>query len=91
MYKGKARHDDYGMENIAYQGIYQLFVNDDMMTESRLARMVYKNNCGANRNRISRLVKGENVKMTIQEIKKLIEITGKSFEELFELREKEVE
>jgi hypothetical protein len=29
--------------------------------------------------------------MTIQEIKKLIEITGKSFEELFELREKEVE
>lgn len=86
----RVRKNNYNIEKIAYKGIYQLFENDSTMTVAKLSRMIYGYSSGV-ANRINRLIKGENVRLSIKEIKKLIEITGKPFEELFELREKEVE
>ena len=86
----RVRKNNYNIEKIAYKGIYQLFENDSTMTIAKLSRMICGYSSGV-ANRINCLIKGEDTRLSIKEIKKLIEITGKPFEELFELREKEVE
>lgn len=84
----RVRKDNYDIEKIMYRGVYDFFKNDNTMTASKLTRMIYGYSSNDISSRITRLFKGESARTTIEEITKLIEITGKPFEELFELREK---
>lgn len=82
----RVRKDNYDIEKIMYRGVYDFFKNDNTMTASKLTRMIYGHSSSDISSRIMRLFKGESARTTIEEITKLIEVTDKSFEELFELR-----
>lgn len=82
----RVRKNNYDIEKIMYRGVYDFFKNDNTMTASKLTRMIYGYSSSDISSRIMKLFKGESARTTIEEITKLIEVTGKSFEELFELR-----
>ncbi len=88
---GRIRKNNADIEKIAYKGLYELFLNDTTMTVSKLSRAVYGNASNKNRSKIDRLLQGENARVTIMELKNLIEFTGMPFEELFEPRGKDGE
>lgn len=86
---GPARKSNVDIEKIVYKGIYDLFVDNGKMTYSRLTRLMYGYYDTNTTNKTIKLLRGENVKISIKTINRLIEITGKSYETLFELRERE--
>lgn len=76
------------IECIPYKGIYEYLKNNPKISVTSLIKEITNYTNITSRERIRNLFKGTNTQITIKEIKKLIEITGKPFEELFELREK---
>lgn len=82
----KIRKNSVNIEKIVYKGIYDLFYKDRTMTVSKLARIV-----GYDKGTIKNLIEGTNARITIKGVKKLTDFSGMTFEELFELREKDGE
>lgn len=85
----KVRKSNVDIEKIIYKGFYDLFVDNPKMTFSRLTRLMYRHPDINTVNNTARLLRGENVKVSINAINMLIKNTGKSYETLFELRERE--
>lgn len=82
----KIRKNSVNIEKIVYKGIYDLFYKDRTMTVSKLARIV-----GYDKGTVKNLIEGTNARITIKGVKKLTDFSGMTFEELFELREKDGE
>lgn len=84
---GRVRKDSVNIEKIKYVGIYELFQNDPSMTYARLTRIMCNTSDETIKERIRRVVqRSEQCTLTINEINNLIAYTGKTFEELFEVR-----
>lgn len=82
------------VEKIAYEGIYQLFMQDAKMTYQKFARIAfgYEAITHANNERIRRFARGESdVKLTLSQIKNILDYIGKPFEEVFKSRKGEVD
>lgn len=82
----RIRKNSANIEKIIYKGIYDLFYKDCTMTISKIARIV-----GHDKGTVENLIKGANARFTIKGIKRLIDFSGMTFEELFELRKKDGE
>lgn len=85
----RVRKGNVEIEKIVYKGLYDFFVDNPNMTFSKLTRLMYGYSDANMKNKTIRLLHGKNVKISIKAINKLIEITEKSYEVLFELRERE--
>lgn len=83
---GRCRRGSVDIAKIAYNGIYNLFVNDESMTFSKIARKCTNNPNRSMVQAIQGLFEGKNTKVSINFIKNLIKISGMTFEELFEPR-----
>lgn len=79
----RIRKNSTNIEKIVYKGIYDLFYKDCTMTATKLARIV-----GHDKGTVENLIKGTNARFTIKGIKRLIDFSGMTFEELFEPRKK---
>lgn len=84
---GRVRKNNTNIERIAYKGLYNFFIDNPNMTFSKLTRLSYGYSDTKNTHRIMNLLFGKNVRINIKTINKLIEITEKPYEVLFELRE----
>lgn len=75
----RLRKYTFKCDDIVYQGLYDVFDNDITMTVSKLSKIL-----GVSRPTVKRMLcTGTNTKLPINTIQKLIEYSGKSFEELF--------
>lgn len=88
-YDDRTRKYTVDIENIAYEGIYELFVNDRKMTITKLTRIIFdlKKPNNSHKERVRRLIfnLGE-PKLTIRNIRNICDYTGKPFEYLFKVR-----
>lgn len=83
--KGK-RGRGFDVNDIVYKGLYEYFKANPTMNISKLAEAVF-GSVGSNMDRMRRFLLGNaETLFKIKNIKKMMEITGKSFNELFELR-----
>ena len=87
--KERARKCDTNIEEIAYEGIYQLFVDDPEMTFTKLTKIMYGTIAAesASCEKVYRFVrKKANSRMTLDCINNLIRYIGKTYEEVFKER-----
>lgn len=85
---GRTRKDSVDIEKIRFQGIYDMFKRDVSLTFDKLARRTMEHN-RASTARLRRFAVGEyeNPHFTFHQIKRLLEYSGMTFEELFKERE----
>lgn len=85
----RARKNEYFIESIPYKGIYEYFIEHKKMTVPAFARVMYDSCAGrAETERARRLLAGASrTHVTKAAIDRLIRFTGKTYEQLFELRE----
>jgi hypothetical protein len=74
-------------DNIPYKGLYNLFQKERWLSIPRFATVIFGTSTRATSAKVYRLLSGDNVSLNISEIKRLIEYSGMSFEELFAPRE----
>lgn len=80
----------FNIDTIIYRGIYEHFEKDRFETITSFAHKTYVNTGGAAINTIRNFITGvHNSRLTLQQIQRICEITGMSFEETFEVRDKE--
>lgn len=87
---GNTRRYQRDIERIKYQGIYDLFKNDEKMTFSKLQKMFTKGNYNEKLYQgLRQFVVGQtdSCSLTIQNIRNIIDATGMTFEELFKERD----
>lgn len=84
----RQRHSDVNINEIIYEGVYQLFSSDKNMTFSRLASITYERTPNsADVQRIVNLITGKHsTKVSIVHINNLLNYIGKPYEEVFKLR-----
>lgn len=87
---GKARKNNADVEKIVYKGIYDFMIQHPNISFSTLYRTTISQSASENdikafRRFLTNTTDKAN-KLTIGQIKRLIKLTGKSFEELFERR-----
>ena len=82
------RRDNVDLEKIIYEGIYQMFKNDEYMTYSKLAFIVYGTRVNRGRqNTVYQFVTGKlGTMLKIRWINNILKYTGKPYEEVFKLR-----
>lgn len=81
------RGHHFDIEKIVYKGVYDWFREHFDESIYSLCTKVYGCNCGNRHTTIRDFLKGEhNTYFTIEQIKRLCEIVGKPFEEVFERR-----
>ena len=73
-------------EEIAYKGFYEYFRDNPKMTVYHFAKLIFSHCNSQQYHLIIRALQGQNVRLTLRTYKLMIEITGKTFEELFEPR-----
>lgn len=86
--KVRKRKDTADLEKIIFEGIYQLFKNDECMSYRKLATIIYGRRVEiSHQNTVYQFVTGKRDSMLkIRQIKNILNYTGKSFEEVFKLR-----
>ena len=77
----------YDIEKIVYRGFYIFFECVDSVTVNKFAKELFGGNSRTAYNKFDRLLKGQNVHLTISTCERMIKMTGMPFEELFELRD----
>jgi hypothetical protein len=83
-----ARGHGFNINTIVYNGIYEHFAKNQHETVSSFAEKVYGTARGGHSATVRSFNQGERQsRFTIDQIKKICDIVGKSFEETFELRE----
>lgn len=90
----RTRKSNTDIEKIAYEGIYQMFVEDPKMTFAKLARMMSRSKAHghARTERIRRMVtKSQDVRVSIDDINNLLRAVGRPYEEVFRVRENHLE
>lgn len=75
------------IKTIIYKGLADWMIKNDMSI-NMLAMKIYKKYYNTTCNNLIKKLRGERV-ITMQEIKKILEVTGMTFEECFEERELE--
>ena len=88
-YDDRARKHSLDIENIVYEGIYQLFANDYKMTELKFARITFgiKTVKGKHRELIRRLLFNRaEVRLSLRNIRNICEYIGEPFEYVFRVR-----
>lgn len=81
------RGNGFDIETIVYKGIYEHFRSDLHESITSFSRKVLGNNASKSITAMREFIKGErNAHFSITQIKKMCDITGKTFEELFERR-----
>jgi predicted transcriptional regulator len=80
---GKIRKFPKMYDEIPYKGLYDFFKENSRIEINSFCWKALKINDKSCYERYRRLLHGEDVKLSISEIKKIIAYTGKSFEELF--------
>jgi transcriptional regulator with XRE-family HTH domain len=86
----RTRKSNTDIEKIAYEGIYQMFVEDPKMTFAKLARMMSRSKAPghARTEHIRRMVtKREDGRFSIDDINNLLRAVGRPYEEVFRVRE----
>jgi len=88
--ENRTRRRNVEIENVKFKGIYEYLRDNPEVTYSAIFRKITGSD--GNIKRADRFVqflhsKGDNGKLTIGQIKRLSELTGKTFEELFERRD----
>ena len=82
----RVRGNGFNIERIVYKGIYEHFKEDIRETKTSFAKKVY-GHTAKNIQKLDKFIVGEyDTRFTIPQIKRMCEITGKTFEELFEGR-----
>lgn len=86
--KERVRKNNTDIERIVYKGIYDFMKENPTISYSALLRKIRGCETANQVKNFSSFLKNSNDKsrLSILEIKRLIEFTGKSFEELFERR-----
>lgn len=81
----RIRKNNTNIERIVYKGVYEFMKDNSNVSYASLSRAIGISNSSV----FQRFLQStsDNGRPTIRQIKKLIEITGKSFEELFERRD----
>ena len=74
-------------EQIPYKGIYEFVQSDEKITVPRFAAMIGMSVCRASTEKARRFLRGESVALFKYNYDALIEKTGMTYEQLFELRE----
>lgn len=86
---GVVRKNNVGIESIVYKGIYDYMKENSKITYSTLYSKISGGNSSENAIKNFRVFlhnSADEGKLNIKQIKRLIKLTGKSFEELFERR-----
>ena len=88
--ENKTRRRNVEIENVKFKGIYEYLRDNPEVTYYAIFRKITGND--RNIKRANKFVhflhsKGDKGKLTIGQIKRLSELTGKTFEELFERRD----
>lgn len=88
----RVRGRSTNIEKIIYQGIYDYFDEKVDETFTSFAKKIYGSGTAYYITKISRLICGENETwLTIAQIKKICDVCGKPFEEVFKERENKVD
>ena len=82
----KVRRDAIVYNQIVLKGFYDYFTENKNITIANFAFRVFGKADHDHYYLLRRLLKGQNVKVTTNSIRRMIETTGKTFEELFEKR-----
>lgn len=88
--ENRTRRRNVEIENVKFKGIYEYLRDNPEVTYSAIFRKITGNDGNIKRaERFAKFLhsKGDNGKLTIGQIKRLSELTGKTFEELFEGRD----
>lgn len=88
--ENRTRRRNVEIENVKFKGIYEYLRDNPEITYSTIFRKITGSNGDIKRaDRFVRFLhsKSDNGKLTIGQIKRLSELTGKTFEELFERRD----
>lgn len=83
--KSRKRNTNANIEEIVYEGIYQLFINDPTMSYTKFSRIL----TGGERYPVPKIIgflKGADTFLQISEIKNICAYIGKPFEEVFKPR-----
>lgn len=86
---GRVRKNNVDIESIVYKGVYDYMKENSQITYSTLYSKISGGNCSKNAIKNFRVFlhnSADEGKLNIKQIKRLIKLTGKSFEELFERR-----
>ncbi len=87
-YGERVRRDGAIFENIPYKGLYEYFAENKSMSIPKFARIVTNNfNPASTTNKFRRLLEGKGVSLCKRWIDNMIDLTGMTYEHLFELRE----
>lgn len=71
-------------QNIYYKGLDKWFKCNEKLSVSKIAAFVFGGASSAAKNKIYRLLEGKDVHLTVTQIKRLMDASGMSFDELFE-------
>lgn len=74
--------------NVYYKGLADWLAKDEKLTAGKIAKILYEHQGTAEVNRIHRMIQGRDVRFTINQIKKMLEASGMTFEQMFELNKK---
>jgi predicted DNA-binding protein YlxM (UPF0122 family) len=88
----ESRGQKFSLKTIKYQGIYDYFKKNENETVASFANKVYGRKSGScqGAGKLRNFIKGDSDSyFNITQIKKMCEIIGKPFEEVFKEREKE--
>jgi predicted DNA-binding protein YlxM (UPF0122 family) len=81
------RGRDFYYSNIKYKGIYEYFANNQNATFTSFVKAVAENNSSKKAPTIKNFLTGKHdSRFTIDQIKRMCKVCGKSFEEVFEER-----
>lgn len=84
------RGKNFNINNIVFKGIYEHFLNDFDESILGFCRKLKGRHDGRYMDTIRRLITGgNNVRLSIPQIKEICKVVGKPFEEVFEVRENE--
>lgn len=71
-------------KEVPFKGFRLWFETDEKLTVPVIARIMYGNSDKTKSNKVSRLIKGENVMITINQLNNLLSASGMTYEQLFE-------
>ena len=84
----RMRGHGFDIETIAYKGLYEHFKNNICETVTSFSTKIYGHSSNNSIPKLRKFIIGDtDSHFSITHIKKMCEITGKSFEELFERRD----
>lgn len=83
------RKYSFDIENIVYEGVYELFANDKRMTITKLSKIIYGVALPTHneKEKVRRLILGQGESnFSIRNINNVLDYAGKPFEEVFKVR-----